>query len=92
MWNTGHHNWRCIIFQLLAQLEYAEYQRAVWQILNKLTREQVPEQQIWRQVQFLSVIGPAALPPELLDRVSSAAAALRLSATADGVILTVLRW
>jgi len=62
----------------------------VWQILNKVTREQVPERQIWRQVQFLSVIGPAALPPELLDRVSLAAVTLSLSATADGVILTVL--
>jgi hypothetical protein len=70
-------------------LEYADYQRAVWQILNKLTSEQVPERQIWRQIQFLSVIGPAALPPELLDRVSSAAAALRLSATADGIILSL---
>lgn len=80
----------CIIFQLVAQLEYAEYQRAVWQILNKVTREQVPERQIWRQIQFLSVIGPAALPPELLDRVSSAVAALQLSATADGVMFTFL--
>jgi len=71
-------------------LEYAEYQRAVWQILNKVAREQVPDRQIWRQVQFLSVIGPAALPPELLDRVSSTAAELGLSATADGVILTIL--
>jgi len=71
-------------------LEYAEYQRAVWQILNNVTREQVPEQRIWRQVKFLSVIGPAALPPELLDRVSSAAAALRLSATADGAVFTLL--
>jgi len=62
----------------------------VWQILNNLTREQVVERQIWRQVQFLSVIGPAALPPELLDRVSSAAAALCVSATADGAILRLL--
>lgn len=73
---TLHSN-RCVIFQLLAQLEYADYQRAVWEVLNKVRREQVPEGQIWRQIQFLSVIGPAALPPELLDRVRLPATALR---------------
>jgi hypothetical protein len=61
-----------LMFQLLAQLEYVDYQRAVWEIVNKITREQVQEGPIWRQIRFLSVIGPAALPPELLDRVSSA--------------------
>jgi hypothetical protein len=66
-------------------LEYADYQRAVWQILNKVTRDQVPEGQVWRKIQFLSVIGTAALPPELLDRVSPATIALRLIATADGI-------
>jgi hypothetical protein len=89
--NTRHHNSDCTIFQLLAQLEYADYQRAVWQILNRVTRDQVPERQIWRQIQFLSVIGPAALPPELLDRVSSAAVALCVSETADCVTFRVLR-
>jgi hypothetical protein len=59
-----------LIPQLLAQLEYADYQRAVWGVLNKVPLEQAQEGPIWRQVQFLSVIGPAALPPELLDRVS----------------------
>ncbi|PNF32150.1 hypothetical protein B7P43_G00728, partial [Cryptotermes secundus] len=53
---------------LLAQLEYADYQRAVWGVLNKVSRDQQQDGPIWRQVQFLSVIGPAALPPELLDR------------------------
>ncbi|PSN33574.1 hypothetical protein C0J52_24081 [Blattella germanica] len=53
---------------LIAQLEYADYQRAVWDVLNNVTREQYQDGPIWRQIQYLSVIGPAALPPELLDR------------------------
>jgi hypothetical protein len=66
-----HENLLNLVFlQLLAQLEYTDYQRAVWGILNKVSRDQVQEGRIWRQIQFLSVIGPAALPPELLDRVS----------------------
>jgi hypothetical protein len=43
----------------------------VWGVLNTVSRDQMQDGPIWRQVQFLSVIGPAALPPELLDRVSS---------------------
>ena len=40
-------------------------------------------------MQYLSVIGPAALPPELLDRVSPAAIALLLITTADVALRTI---
>nr|CAD7259647.1 unnamed protein product [Timema shepardi] len=52
----------------VSQLQYASFQRAVKEMLAKVDREHVQDPKLWRQVQFLTTIGPAALPPHLLDR------------------------
>nr|CAD7402926.1 unnamed protein product [Timema poppensis] len=54
--------------QTVSQLQYASFQRAVKEMLAKVDREHVQDPKLWRQVQFLTTIGPAALPPHLLDR------------------------
>ncbi|GLV45363.1 Ance-3 [Carabus blaptoides fortunei] len=53
---------------LNAQQQYSDFQHAVWDLLIKVSREQVPNMQIWRQVRLLTMIGPAALSPTQLDR------------------------
>ncbi|XP_071443232.1 angiotensin-converting enzyme [Hetaerina americana] len=53
---------------LSAQAEYSHFQRAVWDLLKTLKREDVGDPDLWRQVRLLSVVGPAALPLEKLER------------------------
>ncbi|KAG8234713.1 hypothetical protein J437_LFUL014330 [Ladona fulva] len=53
---------------LSAQTEYSHFQRAVWDLLKGLSREDVVDPDLWRQVRLLSVVGPAALPVDKLDR------------------------
>lgn len=57
--------------QLQAQQLYSDFQHEVWNLLIKVGRDQVPDIQTWRQIRLLSMIGPAALPPNELDRVST---------------------
>ncbi|XP_049797669.1 angiotensin-converting enzyme-like [Schistocerca nitens] len=54
---------------LQSQEEYARFQRALWQIVRQVRPEQVQgNPRLARTVRLLSVMGPSALPPELLDR------------------------
>ncbi|XP_063230405.1 angiotensin-converting enzyme [Bacillus rossius redtenbacheri] len=51
-----------------SQLQYAAFQRAVKEKLDQITRDEVPDDKLWREIRILTTIGPSALPPHLLDR------------------------
>ncbi|XP_054281363.1 angiotensin-converting enzyme-like [Macrosteles quadrilineatus] len=53
---------------LRAQLAYAEFQARVRTLVSKIEKDRVGDPRLWRQLRHLSVIGPAALPPDQLDR------------------------
>lgn len=59
------------MLQLEAQLQNSELQRAIRETLNQVDLNLVENPDLARQIRLLSVIGPAALPPDQLDRVSS---------------------
>lgn len=56
-------------FQLAAQQRYSDYQRTVWDQMRQIDKNRIYDQQLYRQVNFMSNIGPSALPPDQLDRV-----------------------
>lgn len=59
-----------IYFQLSAQQFYAEFQHGVWDLTNSIGKDRMNlDPQTYRQIRFYSVVGPAALPPDQLDRV-----------------------
>lgn len=53
-----------------AQQRYALFQRGLWQLISGVGRQRITDPQIWRQLRYMSVIGPSALPPDQLDRVN----------------------
>lgn len=54
-----------------AQQYYADFQHGIWELVNSIGKERSPlDPETYRQVRFYSVVGPAALPPDQLDRVS----------------------
>ncbi|XP_034940431.1 angiotensin-converting enzyme isoform X2 [Chelonus insularis] len=56
-------------FQALeAQREYAEFQNYAWRIINRLDVLNQRDPLLRRRLRYLSVVGPAALPPDQLDR------------------------
>lgn len=57
------------LFQLAAQQRYSDYQRTVWDQMRQIDKNRIYDQQLYRQVNFMSNIGPSALPPDQLDRV-----------------------
>lgn len=61
----------CILhcFQLRSQDEDARFQRALWEIVRQIRPERAASGTMRRMLRLMSVIGPAALPPELLERV-----------------------
>lgn len=68
-WNYETHiNQATQLEALQAQQLYSDFQHEVWNLLIKVGRDQVPDIQTWRQIRLLSMIGPAALPPNELDR------------------------
>ncbi|KAL3276702.1 hypothetical protein HHI36_012072 [Cryptolaemus montrouzieri] len=55
--------------KLNAQQYYSEFQRGLWDLINHLDNlETVPDPSIYRQLRYYSIVGPAALPPDQLDR------------------------
>lgn len=50
---------------------YSEFQHGIWDLFNKLRNANYPDAMTYRQVRFYSAVGPAALPPDQLDRVSN---------------------
>ncbi|CAG9795376.1 unnamed protein product [Diatraea saccharalis] len=51
-----------------AQQRYTLFQRGLWEAAQQVNRGFVRDEQTFRQLQMLSIIGPAALPPDQLDR------------------------
>uniref|UniRef100_A0A1B6DUB7 Angiotensin-converting enzyme n=2 Tax=Clastoptera arizonana TaxID=38151 RepID=A0A1B6DUB7_9HEMI len=53
---------------LQAQLAYTEFQNRVRHLVMQIHHEHTDDPRLWRELRYLSVIGPAALPPDQLDR------------------------
>ncbi|KAL1491740.1 hypothetical protein ABEB36_012291 [Hypothenemus hampei] len=54
---------------LQAQQSYSEFQHAVWELLNQNAgNHHIPDARTYRQIRYYSVVGPAALSPDQLDR------------------------
>ncbi|XP_014300060.1 angiotensin-converting enzyme isoform X2 [Microplitis demolitor] len=53
---------------LEAQRDYAEFQNGAWQLINKLDVSNQRDPVLQRRLRYLSIVGPAALPPDQLDR------------------------
>ncbi|XP_012251807.2 angiotensin-converting enzyme [Athalia rosae] len=53
---------------LEAQQQYSEFQNQAWQLIKRLDINSIRDPTIRRRLRFLSVVGPAALPPDQLDR------------------------
>ncbi|XP_015596207.1 angiotensin-converting enzyme [Cephus cinctus] len=53
---------------LEAQRKYAEFQNRAWQMINKLDLSKIRDPAVRRRLRYLSVVGPAALPPDQFDR------------------------
>ncbi|RVE49364.1 hypothetical protein evm_005979 [Chilo suppressalis] len=51
-----------------AQQRYTLFQRGLWEAAQQINRGLVRDEPTFRQLQLLSIIGPAALPPDQLDR------------------------
>lgn len=57
-------------FQILAQQRYSEFQRELWEKVQTIDKSRIFDDKLYRQVRFMSIIGPNALPPDQFDRVS----------------------
>lgn len=57
------------MLQLEQQLLYSDFQRKVYSIMTRLNQDNVIDPNLRRQLKFLSLPGPAALPPDQLSRV-----------------------
>jgi len=57
------------MLQLEQQLLYSDFQRKVYSIMTRLNQNNIIDPNLRRQLKFLSMPGPAALPPDQLSRV-----------------------
>lgn len=57
------------MLQLEQQLLFSEFQRKVFSIMSRLNLENIIDPNLRRQLKFLSMPGPAALPQDQLSRV-----------------------
>lgn len=55
--------------QTAAQQRFSDFQRHLWEQVQTVDKNRVLDDGIYRQLRFLSVIGPNALPADQLDRV-----------------------
>lgn len=53
---------------LNAQQLYSDFQHGVWELFTKVRNTNIPNIQTYRQIRLMSVVGPAALPADQLDR------------------------
>ncbi|KAK9731654.1 Angiotensin-converting enzyme [Popillia japonica] len=51
-----------------AQQLYSDFQHSVWEFFAKVPNANIPDIKTYREIRFLSVVGPAALSPDQLDR------------------------
>lgn len=54
----------------MAQQRYSEFQRELWEKVQTIDKSRIFDDNLYRQVRFMSIIGPNALPPDQFDRVS----------------------
>lgn len=59
-------------FQLEAQRLYADFQNQAWLLISRIDQNAIRDPAIRRRLRYLSVVGPSALTPDQLDRVSVA--------------------
>lgn len=57
--------------QLHAQQRYSDFQRLLWLQMRQIDTSFIYDEKLYRQVKLMSIIGPSALPPDQLDRVSA---------------------
>ncbi|XP_055305685.1 probable serine/threonine-protein kinase clkA [Sitodiplosis mosellana] len=55
---------------ILAQQRYSQFQRELWEKIQTIDKSHIYDDKLYRQVRFMSIIGPNALPPDQFDRVS----------------------
>lgn len=55
----------------MAQQRYAAFQREVWEVLKRIDLNRVRDPRFVRQLTFLKLVGPSALPIDEYDRVST---------------------
>lgn len=53
---------------LNAQQLYSDFQHGVWELFTRVRNTNIPNIQTYRQIRLMSVVGPAALPADQLDR------------------------
>lgn len=53
---------------LESQRVYADFQNQAWFLISKIDKNNIRDPVIRRRLRYLSVVGPAALPPDQLDR------------------------
>lgn len=56
--------------QILAQQRYSQFQRELWEKIQTIDKSHIYDDNLYRQVRYMSIIGPNALPPDQFDRVS----------------------
>lgn len=52
----------------MAQQRYSQFQRELWEKIQTIDKGRIYDDKLYRQVRFMSIIGPNALPPEQFDR------------------------
>lgn len=69
--------WNCVIlfvfslsWQILAQQRYTDFQRELWEKIQTIDKNRIYDDKLYRQVRYMSITGPNALPPDQFDRVS----------------------
>lgn len=55
----------------MAQQRFSEFQRELWEKIQTIDKNAIFDDNLYRQVKFMSIIGPNALPPDQFDRVSA---------------------
>ncbi|XP_031825829.1 angiotensin-converting enzyme Ance-3 [Nomia melanderi] len=53
---------------LEAQRIYADFQNQAWYLISRIDKDNIRDPVIRRRLRYLSVVGPAAFPPDQLDR------------------------
>lgn len=58
------------LVQILAQQRYTDFQRELWEKIQTIDKNRIYDDKLYRQVRYMSITGPNALPPDQFDRVS----------------------
>lgn len=53
----------------MAQQRHSQFQRELWEKIQTIDKNRIFDDKLYRQVRYMSIIGPNALPPDQFDRV-----------------------